>query len=393
VILFGILGNILSSVGIVLLNKYLWVAHNYQFAVTLSFFHFVFTSLATRIMLHLGVFQYKASNFRAVLPLCIGSLGSVAFMNLNLAYNSVGFYQISKLACIPVTLVLEYFMYGQEQSPQIKLSLFTILAGVGIATVTDVELNALGSVYAVVAVLFTTLAQIFAFSHQKELGLDAMQLLYHTSPIIAVGMCLLIPFFDQILPPTFGPEATSVIPKPNLYYFGYTVASGVTILTTCVFAVAVNLTNYLVIGKTSPITYQVVGHLKTCMVLILGFVVFQYPIIWRNVAGILLAVAGMVFYSELKRRTPSAVPTSAPKKTDASNKDIVTATCHDDSHGHSHSHGGVGSGNGTSSPITASHGHSHSHGGGAHAHSHGASAHGHSHGEEPDLEQGASHSH
>jgi hypothetical protein len=36
-----------------------------------------------------------------------GSLGSVAFMNLNLAHNSVGFYQLSKLACIPVTLILE----------------------------------------------------------------------------------------------------------------------------------------------------------------------------------------------------------------------------------------------------------------------------------------------
>ena len=27
-------------------------------------------------------------------------------MNLNLAHNSVGFYQISKLACIPITLLM-----------------------------------------------------------------------------------------------------------------------------------------------------------------------------------------------------------------------------------------------------------------------------------------------
>lgn len=31
---------------------------------------------------------------------------------------------------------------------------------------------------------------------------------------------------------------------------------------------------------------QVVGHLKTCLILVLGFVVFNYPVIWKNVLGI-----------------------------------------------------------------------------------------------------------
>ena len=30
----------------------------------------------------------------------------------------------------------------------------------------------------------------------------------------------------------------------------------------CVFALGVNISNYLVLGKTSPLTYQVLGHLK-----------------------------------------------------------------------------------------------------------------------------------
>jgi hypothetical protein len=41
-------------------------------------------------------------------------------------------------------------------------------------------------VFAVAAVVATSLAQIYTSSYQKSLECDALQLLYHTSPIIAV---------------------------------------------------------------------------------------------------------------------------------------------------------------------------------------------------------------
>ena len=43
----------------------------------------------------------------------------------------------------------------------------------------------------------------------------------------------------------------------------------------CFFALGVNITNYLVLGRTSPLTYQVLGHLKTVLIIVLGFVVFK----------------------------------------------------------------------------------------------------------------------
>jgi solute carrier family 35 protein E3 len=94
VVIVGILGNVLSTVGVVLANKYLWVQLDFKFMITLSFFHFAFTSLGTHVLLRLNFFEYKPAPLMGVLPVALGSLGSVAFMNLNLAYNSVGFYQI-----------------------------------------------------------------------------------------------------------------------------------------------------------------------------------------------------------------------------------------------------------------------------------------------------------
>lgn len=173
-----------------------------------------------------------------------GSLGSVAFMNLNLAHNSVGFYQLSKLACIPVTIAIERAFYGKTVPGPILLTLVPITIGVGIATVNDVSVNFVGTLFAAFAVLFTSLAQIFTSSYQKQLECDALQLLYHSSPLIAGGMFLMIPAFDNV---KYLVRTEFSIPLVNH------------VLVSCVLALGVNISNYLVLGKTSPLTYQVLG--------------------------------------------------------------------------------------------------------------------------------------
>ena len=67
----------------------------------------------------------------------------------------------------------------------------------------------------------------------------------------------------------------------------------------CLISVSVNFSTVLVIGKTSPVTYQVLGHLKTCLVLTFGYVLLHDPFSWRNIFGILVAIVGMVLYSYL----------------------------------------------------------------------------------------------
>lgn len=93
-ILCGIVGNILSVVGVVITNKYITGVDGYNYMIFLSFLHFLFTSFGTRILLGFGVFKYKDAPLSGVLPVSLGSLLSVGFMNLNLANNSVGFYQV-----------------------------------------------------------------------------------------------------------------------------------------------------------------------------------------------------------------------------------------------------------------------------------------------------------
>lgn len=94
IVIVGVISNILSVVGVVICNKYIIENDGFHFSVFLSFLHFAVTAIGMRVMLHMGQFQKNEAPLSGVLPVAIGSLMSVAFMNLNLAYNSVGFYQV-----------------------------------------------------------------------------------------------------------------------------------------------------------------------------------------------------------------------------------------------------------------------------------------------------------
>ena len=72
------------------------------------------------------------------------------------------------------------------------------------------------------------------------------------------------------------------------------------IVLTCVAAIAVNILTYALIGKTSAVTFQVVGHLKTVLTLTVGAYAFAAIPTQITVVGILIALVGMVVYSSTK---------------------------------------------------------------------------------------------
>ena len=95
VVVIGVVSNILSVVGVVICNKYIIEVDGFNYSVFLSFLHFAFTAIGTRVLLFSNYFSYNSAPLSGILPVAVGSLLSVAFMNMNLAYNSVGFYQVS----------------------------------------------------------------------------------------------------------------------------------------------------------------------------------------------------------------------------------------------------------------------------------------------------------
>ncbi|KAL8144511.1 hypothetical protein V2J09_017543 [Rumex salicifolius] len=224
---------------------------------------------------------------------------------------SCSFFQMTKLAIIPCTVLLETVFLNKKFSRSVQLSLTVLLLGVGIATVTDLQLNALGSFLSLLAVLTTCVAQIMTNTIQKKFKVSSTQLLYQSCPYQSATLLITGPFLDKLLT------------DENVFAFNYTTQVLVFIILSCMISVSVNFSTFLVIGKTSPVTYQVLGHLKTCLVLAFGYTLLHDPFSWRNILGILVALGGMILYSyyctrEGQRKTSDPMPQMPQVKGDES---------------------------------------------------------------------------
>ncbi|KAG0473575.1 hypothetical protein HPP92_015432 [Vanilla planifolia] len=277
--------SVVSSVSIVICNKALISSLGFTFATTLTSWHLLVTFCSLHLALWMELFEHKPFDPRAVMGFGILNGCSIGLLNLSLGFNSIGFYQMTKLAIIPCTVLLETFFFRKNFSRNIQFSLFILLLGVGIATVTDLQLNILGSILSLLAILTTCIAQIMTNTIQKRFKVSSTQLLYQSCPYQAITLFVVGPFLDGLLT------------KENVFAFKYTPLVLVFIILSCLISVSVNFSTFLVIGKTSPVTYQVLGHLKTCLVLAFGYVLLHDPFSWRNITGIFVAVVGMVLYS------------------------------------------------------------------------------------------------
>ncbi|CAN1262829.1 UDP-xylose transporter 3 [Linum perenne] len=269
--------SVVSSVSIVICNKALISTLGFTFATTLTSWHLLVTFCSLHVALMMKLFEHKPFDARAVMGFGILNGISIGLLNLSLGFNSVGFYQMTKLAIIPCTVLLETLFFRKLFSRNIQFSLVILLLGVGIATVTDLQLNVLGSVLSLLAVMTNTI--------QKKFKVSSTQLLYQSCPYQALTLFIVGPFLDGLLT------------NQNVFAFKYTPQVLFFIVLSCMISVSVNFSTFLVIGKTSPVTYQVLGHLKTCLVLAFGYVLLRDPFSWRNILGILVAIVGMVLYS------------------------------------------------------------------------------------------------
>ncbi|KAG1359001.1 UDP-rhamnose/UDP-galactose transporter 1 [Cocos nucifera] len=279
--------NVVSSVGLIMANKQLMspAGYAFSFATTLTGFHFGVTAFVGFVSNVTGLSSSKHVPLWELLWFSIVANTSITGMNLSLMLNSVGFYQISKLSMIPVVCVMEWILHSKHYSKEVKMAVVAVVVGVGVCTVTDVKVNAKGFLCACIAVLSTSLQQISIGSLQKKYSIGSFELLSKTAPIQAISLLLFGPFIDYYL------NGKSIIK--------YNFSSGPIffILLSCALAVFCNMSQYLCIGRFSATSFQVLGHMKTICVLMLGWLLFDSQLTLKNIMGMVIAIVGMLIYS------------------------------------------------------------------------------------------------
>ncbi|KAG6530415.1 hypothetical protein ZIOFF_012647 [Zingiber officinale] len=305
--------NIVTSVGIIMVNKALMATYGFTFATTLTGLHFATTTLLTLVFRWLGYIQPSHLPLSNLMRFVLFGNLSIVGMNISLMWNSVGFYQvcpIAKLCMIPVSCLLEIVFDKIQYSRATKLSILIVLLGVGICTVTDVSVNMKGLIAAIIAVWSTALQQYYVHFLQKKYSLGSFNLLGHTAPFQAASLLVLGPFVDYWLT------------NKRVDAFDYNITCVFFIILSCTIAVGTNLSQFICIGRFTAVSFQVIGHMKTILVLALGFFLFgREGLNLHVIFGMILAVLGMIWYGNAsskpggkERRLSYSSPTNKSQK-------------------------------------------------------------------------------
>lgn len=90
-------------------------------------------------------------------------------------------------------------------------------------------------------------------------------------------------------------------PKPGtILGYAFTTRAVTWILISSALGLVVTLSTFLFIGATSSLTYNVVGHLKTILIVSAGMLFFGEDMGLKKGLGLAVALSGIVWYSHIK---------------------------------------------------------------------------------------------
>ena len=282
--------NFFSSIGIIFINKAVFKTFGFRYATFYTSLHFFGTMIGLWVCRCCGLYKPKKLNHSQVFPISLAFCIHIVFNNLSLQYNSVGFYQLMKVLMSPITAAVQTVVFGVPIHGSLKLALAVTCVGVAMATVNDVSVNAQGTLFAVLGLLGGVFYQLWVKTKQKALNADSFQVLTYQAPQSAFIVLFMTPLFDQVQGPK-GLLARLQTMSPQLV-MALGVASAI--------AFCVNLSLFLVIGRTSPLSYQVLGHFKLVVVLLGGIFIFGGDTNSKRLMGMFITFVGVVIYGHLK---------------------------------------------------------------------------------------------
>jgi solute carrier family 35, member E3 len=290
-----LLTNLLSACAIVFANKTVLSVLNFNLAVTLTCIHTIATLLVSRVLCAIGVIPRKTLPKGAKIALAGAFTGCIVLGNLSLALNTVGFYQLSKIAVAPTVLLIEAVARRRAPEPKVSICLIFVCLGIALATLFDKQIatSLSGLLVGVFSVIVSAQYGVWIGSMTQAYDVTAMQLLEQHLPWASMMMVVCVPF-ESIFSRVSSPRAVTLLSFP------YTARSVILIVASALLGVLVTFSTFLVIGNTSPLTYAVAGHLKTIVIICGGVLIFGDHVARVKLLGIIMALVGVIAYTAVR---------------------------------------------------------------------------------------------
>ncbi|KAK0127129.1 hypothetical protein ONS96_006686 [Cadophora gregata f. sp. sojae] len=281
--------NTLATIGIVFTNKAIFSDPSLKLAqLTFAAFHFFITwlTLFTISRPRFAFFVPRKVAIKEIIPLAIAMSLNVILPNLSLAFSTVTFYQVARILLTPMVALMNFVLYKATLPRNAILALIPACAGVGMVSYYDSlpsadasvkTTSSLGVIFAFSGIFASSLYTIWIASYHKKLQMNSMQLLFNQAPLAAFMLLYVIPFVD-----TF-PTWTEV-----------PINRWVMIMMSGLFACVINISQFFIIAQTGPVSSTVVGHVKTCSIVALGWITSGRAVGDKSVIGVFIAIGGII---------------------------------------------------------------------------------------------------
>ncbi|CAN6197942.1 unnamed protein product [Urochloa humidicola] len=279
--------NFVVAVGIIMANKMVMGTVGFNFPVALSLIHYLFAMVLMAVLKALYLLPIappsKSTPFSSLFALGAVMSFSTGLANISLKHNSVGFYQMAKIAVTPTIVVAEFVLFKKKVSIQKVIMLVVVSFGVAVATVTDLEFNFFGACVALAWIIPSAVNKILWSNLQQSGNWTALALMWKTTPITIFFFIVLMPLLDP----------------PGLLSFNWDFKNSGAIIISALFGFLLQWSGALALGATSALAHVVLGQFKTIVIMLSGYLVFNSDPGFTSLCGAVIALAGMSVYTYL----------------------------------------------------------------------------------------------
>lgn len=243
-----------------------------------------------------------------MLPLAISMCLNIILMNISLAISTITFYQIARIMLTPVTALLNFLFYRKSLPRKAVVSLIPMCLGVAIISyyepkppgsskITSISFFAV--VLAMVSVVVSAVYTIWVAAYQRKYEINGFQLLYNQAPLSAVILLYVIPWTDKF--PVVSQAPTNkwvliLLVRPPQLALGLSLQLLTNVTQSGFLASMINLSQFFIIIGAGPVSSTVIGHVKTCLIVALGWIVAGRGVTDRSLFGVILAIGSIFWY-------------------------------------------------------------------------------------------------
>jgi len=283
-----------TNIFTVVMNKYLFQMIEFNYPFTLTAIHMLINTIGSlialktfRVVPFMPVPQERF--FKSIVPLGAIFCLNIILGNVSLRWIPVSFMQTVKSLVPAFTVLLQTVALKQYSTKMTYLSLIPVVGGVGLASFTEQNFNAVGFIAALVASLTTSIQSIVSsMILTGPLKLDSINLLYYMAPVSFVFIAPFALYFEY--------ETVQLYPF-DLYGTNFVIAC---LILSGAVAYLLNICVFFAIKSTSPLTFTVFGNLKVIAVIIISVLIFRNAVTWWNALGCVIALIGILWYNAIE---------------------------------------------------------------------------------------------